>query len=221
MVLRDLRARRQLVSAASRAGGCMKRRRQLPRAIGCAAEGRARGTTLVPTDTSDASRMSTGVDTWDAGDAPGRIYTHCHPAGGRKVAGSNPVAPTSRKPASGAGFRHLGVDANWPGASAVVPAVVPNEAGVDLGPAGRWFKTSRPTTRKPASGARTGIPGPTARPVAVAGARPATPSWTPPPRPRSTTRPIGCGTTPTTTTTRPSTPSCRSTSRPARSATEY
>ena len=53
-----------------------------------------RGTTLVPTDTSYASRMSTGVDTWDAGDAPGRIYTHCPSAGGRKVAGSNPVAPS-------------------------------------------------------------------------------------------------------------------------------
>ena len=77
--------------------------------------------------------MSTGVDTWDAGDAPGRIYTNCPPAGGRKVAGSNPVAPTSRKPASRAGFRHLGHRREWGRASAVVPAVVPSEAGTDLG----------------------------------------------------------------------------------------
>jgi len=33
----------------------------------------------------------------DAGDAQGRINTHCGPAGGRKVAGSNPAAPTTRK----------------------------------------------------------------------------------------------------------------------------
>ncbi len=68
-----------------------------------------RGTTLVPTDTSYASRMSTGVDTWDAGDAPGRIYTRCLSAGGRKVAGSNPVAPITRKPALQAGLSHFGV----------------------------------------------------------------------------------------------------------------
>ena len=34
-----------------------------------------------------------GGDDGDAGDAPGRIYTHRLSAGGRKVAGSNPVAP--------------------------------------------------------------------------------------------------------------------------------
>jgi hypothetical protein len=35
----------------------------------------ARGTTLVPTATSDASRSSTPEDDADAGDARGRIYT--------------------------------------------------------------------------------------------------------------------------------------------------
>ena len=49
----------------------------------------------------------------DAADAQGRIYTKCCPAGGRKVASSNLAAPTWRKPASKAGFRHFGV----PGAS--------------------------------------------------------------------------------------------------------
>ena len=63
-----------------------------------------RGTTLVPTATSYASRMSTRVDDLDALDASGRIDTHCDSAGGRKVAGSNPAAPTRRKPASEAGF---------------------------------------------------------------------------------------------------------------------
>ena len=43
----------------------------------------------------------TDVDASDDLDAPGRIDTHCLPAGGRRVGGSNPVAPTTRKPPSG------------------------------------------------------------------------------------------------------------------------
>ena len=54
-----------------------------------------RGTALVPTAASNPSRTSTAGDDGDAGDAPGRIYTDRLPAGGRAVAGSNPVAPIS------------------------------------------------------------------------------------------------------------------------------
>jgi hypothetical protein len=60
---------------------------------------RCRGTALVPTATSEVSRSSAAGDDGDAGDAQGRIYTGCVSAGGRKVAGSNPAAPTDRKPA--------------------------------------------------------------------------------------------------------------------------
>ena len=48
------------------------------------------------------------------GDAQGRIYTDCLPAGGRTVSGSNPVAPIRESPVREAGSRHLGVDANGP-----------------------------------------------------------------------------------------------------------
>jgi hypothetical protein len=48
-------------------------------------------------------RPRTGND-GDAGDAQGRIDTGCRSAGGRKVAGSNPAAPTRRKPASKRAF---------------------------------------------------------------------------------------------------------------------
>jgi hypothetical protein len=54
----------------------------------------ALSTTLVPTAASDLSRTSTSVDAMDDLDAHGRIDTGCMPAGGRKVAGSNPAAPT-------------------------------------------------------------------------------------------------------------------------------
>src|SRR5688500_13089559 len=53
-----------------------------------------RGTALVPTGASDLSRSPSGGDAWDGRDACGRIYTRSQPAGGRAVAGSNPVAPT-------------------------------------------------------------------------------------------------------------------------------
>ena len=43
-------------------------------------------------------------DSGDAGDAPGRIYTNCPPAGGRKVAGSDAVAPIQQKARSGSGL---------------------------------------------------------------------------------------------------------------------
>ena len=52
----------------------------------------ARGTTLVPTATSYSSRSFAVGDDGDAGDAQGRIDTDWVPAGGRAVAGSNPVA---------------------------------------------------------------------------------------------------------------------------------
>jgi hypothetical protein len=61
-------------------------------------------TTLVPTAMSDTSRSSTDGDDGDAGDAHGHIDTRCMSAGGRKVAGPNPAAPTTRKPAREAGF---------------------------------------------------------------------------------------------------------------------
>ena len=51
------------------------------------------GTALVPTDTSDASRSSRNPDASDDLDAHGHIDTLNLSAGGRKVAGSNPVAP--------------------------------------------------------------------------------------------------------------------------------
>jgi hypothetical protein len=56
------------------------------------------GTALVPTDASYGSRSSTGVDATDELDAPGSIDTNCRSAGGRKVAGSNPAAPTLEEP---------------------------------------------------------------------------------------------------------------------------
>ena len=67
----------------------------------------ARGTTLVPTATSDVSRSSTAGDTTDDLDAHGRIYMSFRSAGGRKVASSNLAAPTTRKPAREAGFWHF------------------------------------------------------------------------------------------------------------------
>jgi hypothetical protein len=74
----------------------------------------ALGTTLVPTATSNTSRSSTDGDNGDAGDAHGHIYTDCRSAGGRKVAGSNPAAPTIQKPGSEAGFRHFRVSSREP-----------------------------------------------------------------------------------------------------------
>jgi hypothetical protein len=55
-----------------------------------------RGTALVPTATSFLSRSPTTVDTQDVADVPGHIDRVRRSAGGRKVAGSNPVAPTKR-----------------------------------------------------------------------------------------------------------------------------
>src|SRR5687767_7588115 len=52
-------------------------------------------TALVPTDTSDVSRSSRSTDASDDLDAHGHIDTLNLSAGGRKVAGSNPVAPTA------------------------------------------------------------------------------------------------------------------------------
>ncbi len=73
----------------------------------------ARGTTLVPTDASDESDVSAAGDGGDDGDAPRRIAQVHAPAGGRPVAGSNPVAPISdrhceepRNPALKAGRSH-------------------------------------------------------------------------------------------------------------------
>ncbi len=56
------------------------------------------GTTLVPTAASHVSRTSTPGDAGDGGDAPGRIYALRTSAGGRAVAGSNPVAPIDESP---------------------------------------------------------------------------------------------------------------------------
>jgi hypothetical protein len=53
-----------------------------------------RGTALVPTNTSDPSRSSTSADASGDLDADGRIDALNLSAGGRKVAGSNPAAPT-------------------------------------------------------------------------------------------------------------------------------
>src|SRR5918994_1094570 len=54
-----------------------------------------RGANLVPTAASNQSRTSTAVDDGDDGDADGHDEQHSSSAGGRKVAGSNPVAPSS------------------------------------------------------------------------------------------------------------------------------
>jgi hypothetical protein len=59
---------------------------------------------LVSTDTSDVSRSSRSGDASDDLDARGRIDALNLSAEGRKVAGSNPPAPISQKPASEAGF---------------------------------------------------------------------------------------------------------------------
>jgi hypothetical protein len=67
----------------------------------------ARGTTLVPNASSITSRSSANVDALDDLDAHGRIDTLSRSAGGRKIAGSNPVASTIGKPASEAGFRRV------------------------------------------------------------------------------------------------------------------
>jgi hypothetical protein len=50
---------------------------------------------VVPIASSYASKEFAGVDDGDAGEAEGRIDASSSPAGGRKVAGSNPVAPTN------------------------------------------------------------------------------------------------------------------------------
>jgi hypothetical protein len=68
------------------------------------------------------------------GDSQGRIYTPIRSAGGRKVVGSNPTAPTRRKPASPQAFGIRWYAENWADASAVVPGVVPGEARTDLAP---------------------------------------------------------------------------------------
>jgi hypothetical protein len=52
-----------------------------------------RGTALVPTVASYLSRNPTDGDARDAGDAQGVIGPGFESTGGRKVAGSNPVAP--------------------------------------------------------------------------------------------------------------------------------
>jgi hypothetical protein len=62
------------------------------------------GTTLVPGASSSMSYASSAKDAVDAWDASGRIWQPSPPAGGRAVAGSNPVAPTRRKPTSEAGL---------------------------------------------------------------------------------------------------------------------
>src|SRR5215216_6313802 len=92
----------------------------------------ARGTTLVPTAASDASRSSTRGDGGDGGDAHGRIHTHCRSAGGRKVASSNLAAPTGQKPASEAGFRHFGVPAASRREAPWYQALVPRELRIYL-----------------------------------------------------------------------------------------
>src|SRR5690348_11610851 len=51
------------------------------------------GTALVPDASSDLSDASHSADAGDAWDAAGRIWQPRPPAGGRAVAGSNPVAP--------------------------------------------------------------------------------------------------------------------------------
>jgi hypothetical protein len=53
-----------------------------------------RSTAVVPTATSYVSRSFLRGDTGDGGDGYGHIYTPATSAGGRAVAGSNPVAPT-------------------------------------------------------------------------------------------------------------------------------
>jgi hypothetical protein len=67
-----------------------------------------RGTALVPTARPMRAECPPPGVNGDAGDATGRINTTIRSAGGRKVVGSNPTAPTRRKPAREAGFRPLG-----------------------------------------------------------------------------------------------------------------
>jgi hypothetical protein len=66
-------------------------------------------------DTSSPGRRAleeTSAACWAHRMARSATQPVAHPAGGRKVAGSNPVAPTERKPAPRAGSRHLGGGAN-------------------------------------------------------------------------------------------------------------
>jgi hypothetical protein len=58
----------------------------------------APGTAVVPDTSSNASKESPAGDSGDGGDAAGRIEHRCTSAGGRAVAGSNPVAPTNGNP---------------------------------------------------------------------------------------------------------------------------
>ncbi len=53
---------------------------------------------VVPTAVSHASKLCVSGDARDAWDATGRIFTRAASAGGRAVAGSNPVAPTCGRP---------------------------------------------------------------------------------------------------------------------------
>ena len=61
---------------------------------------RAGSTAEVPTASSYASRDFAGADNQDVGDTEGRIVPGRSSAGGRKVAGSNPVAPTEGRRAT-------------------------------------------------------------------------------------------------------------------------
>ncbi len=72
------------------------------------------------------SRKYRGGDDGDAGDAPGRIARHFLSAGGRAVAGSNPVAPMTEGPLSERAFGFLDQQALG-SAGAIVPLVVPNQ----------------------------------------------------------------------------------------------
>jgi hypothetical protein len=85
----------------------------------------ASGTRLVPTATSDVSRTSTDVHVKDAVDAPGRIYTNCLSAGGRKVASSNQVTPIKETP-----LNRRSRSPDW-------------EVSQDAGPDGYWRRASR------------------------------------------------------------------------------
>ena len=66
-----------------------------------------RSTTVVPDASPDTSTKSFGGDAGDGGDADGPREHPCRSAGGRAVAGSNPVAPTDGSRFA-AGFRFLG-----------------------------------------------------------------------------------------------------------------
>jgi hypothetical protein len=138
---------------------------------------------LLPTATSYVSRSSRSVDAWEVLDAAGRIYTTCTSAGGRAVAGSNPVAPITSKldPFKDEIHRLLREDPKLPGVRVphgplrpVRPRVTTTTRGLDSRICGWFGARARPSHARRrgcrAAASRPARASPSTMPIAIAGA---------------------------------------------------